>query len=88
VTPGEGRGQRSLTHGPVLEMLITAVRPEVRADVLVPDPEDPVLGRRTCPVPGCDRSRAEYGMCTAHGNRWRDRAGPAWLSSPPIPARR
>jgi integrase len=60
----------------LLEKLLAAVRPEFRGEVLVPDPDDPVLGRRTCPVPGCDRAQAENGLCSAHGNRWRERGRP------------
>ena len=60
----------------LLERLIGAVRREFRAGILVPDPDDPVLGRRTCPADGCDRPRAENGLCAAHGNRWRDRGRP------------
>ncbi len=93
MTPGEDRGHRPSAHGRALEMLIAAVRPEFRADVLVPGPEDPVLGRRTCPVPGCDRARAEYGLCSAHGNRWRDRGRPELAEfladpGPPLNGRR
>ncbi|MGI9008001.1 MAG: tyrosine-type recombinase/integrase [Streptosporangiaceae bacterium] len=64
------------SHGRLLELLMAAVRPGFRSDVLVPDPDDPVLGLRTCPAPGCDRARAENGLCSAHGNRWRDRGRP------------
>jgi hypothetical protein len=60
----------------LLEKLLAAVRPEFRAEVLVPDPEDPVLGRRTCLVEGCDRARGEHGLCSAHGQRWRARGRP------------
>jgi integrase len=76
VTRRAGHGHRRAGHAGLLGKLVAAVRPEFRADVLVPDPDDLVLGRRTCPVPGCDRARAEYGLCTAHGGRWRDRDRP------------
>ena len=60
----------------LLEKLVGAVRREFRAGILVPDPGDPVLGRQDCPAGGCDRPRAENGLCSAHGNRWRDRGRP------------
>ena len=60
----------------LLAKLMTVVRPEFRADVYLPDPADPVLGRPLCSVPGCDRSGCEYQLCSAHGGRWRDRGRP------------
>ena len=39
----------------LLGKLLAAVRREFRAGILVPDPDDPVLGRRECPADGCDR---------------------------------
>ena len=60
----------------LLGKLLAAVRHEFRADILVPDPDDPVLGRRECPADGCDRPRAQNGLCTAHGKRWHDRGRP------------
>ena len=56
----------------LLERLLAAVRIEFRADILVPGPDDPVLGRQACPAAGCDRPRAQNGLCTAHGKRWND----------------
>ena len=93
MTPGGDHQHTVLAHGRVLELLMAAVRPEFRADVFVPDPDDPVLGRRTCPLPGCDRARAEYGMCTAHGSRWRARGRPDLAvfradAGPPLNGRR
>lgn len=69
----------------LLERLMAAVRPEFRVDVYVPEPGDPVLGRPSCAVPGCDRSGWEYGLCGGHSTRWRvlgrpDRA--AFLADP------
>ena len=60
----------------LLEKLMAVVRAEFRVDLYVPDPEDPVLGRRTCPVADCDRSCAENGLCSSHGQRWRARGRP------------
>ena len=56
---------------------MAGVRPEFRVEVYLADPDDPVLGRRRCAVPGCDRSRAENGLCSGHGQRWRTRGRPA-----------
>ena len=72
----------------LLERLLAAVRIEFRADILVPRPDDPVLGRPACPAGGCDRPRAENGLCTAHGKRWKDRGRPdmtAFLADPGPP---
>ena len=72
----------------LLGKLVGVVRREFRAGILVPDPDDPVLGRQKCPADGCDRPRAENGLCSAHGNRWRDRGRPdltAFLADPGPP---
>ena len=37
----------------LLEQLMAVVRPEFRVEVLVPAPEDPVLGVPDCAVPAC-----------------------------------
>ncbi|WP_240361739.1 tyrosine-type recombinase/integrase [Streptomyces sp. MBT27] len=55
----------------LVEKLLAAVRPEFHVDVLVPDPDDPVLGWKRCPVPDCNRAAHEKGMCTGHAQRWR-----------------
>lgn len=60
----------------LLEKLMGRVRAEFRTEIHLIDPDDPVLGRGGCPVPGCDRSRAENGLCTGHARRWRDRDRP------------
>ena len=57
----------------LLAKLLARVRPEFRVEVYLADPDDPVLGRRPCAVPGCDRSRSESGLCTGHAGRWRAR---------------
>jgi integrase len=72
----------------LLEKLVAAVRPEFRADVLVPDPGDPVLGWAECLFPGCGRPAAARGLCAAHHHRWRLRGRPelaVWLASPERP---
>lgn len=56
--------------------LLARVRPEFRVEVYLADPDDPVLGRRPCAVPECDRSGAENGLCCGHGQRWRAQSRP------------
>ncbi|MGH4023715.1 MAG: tyrosine-type recombinase/integrase [Pseudonocardiaceae bacterium] len=60
----------------LLAKLLAVVRPEFRVEVYVPAPDDPVLGRPSCAVPGCDRSGWEYGLCGGHSHRWRSRGRP------------
>ena len=67
---------RSTERTGLLGKLLARVRPEFRVEIYVADPDDPVLGRRPCAVPECDRSRAENGLCSAHGQRWRARGRP------------
>src|SRR6266702_4582324 len=64
------------SHAGLLEKLMAAVRPEFRVDILVPDPDDPVLGVRLCRVAGCDNSVSQNGFCSGHARRWRDRGCP------------
>ena len=48
------------------------MRPELRADRLVADPDDPILGAGgRCAVGGCGRGRRHRGLCQAHYVRWR-----------------
>ncbi|MEV4019270.1 tyrosine-type recombinase/integrase [Nonomuraea angiospora] len=54
----------------LLERLLGAVRPEFRADVLIPGTDDQILGAPPCLVPGCGRVRRYRGMCTGHVQRW------------------
>jgi integrase len=77
----------------LLEKLMSAVRPEFRVDLYVPDPDDTVLGRRVCLVVDCDRSRTEYGLCSSHGQRWLARRRPEMVvfladPGPPVNGRR
>jgi hypothetical protein len=60
----------------LLEKLMAAIRPEFRVDVLVPAPEDPVLGVPWCAVSGCDYPVADHGLCNGHRLRWRSRGHP------------
>jgi hypothetical protein len=68
---------RSPDRTGLLGKLLARVRPEFRVQVYLADPDDPVMGRRPCAVPDCDRSRAESGLCSGHGRRWRARGRPA-----------
>jgi hypothetical protein len=54
----------------LLEKLVAAVRSEFRVDVLIPDPDDPVLGVKPCEIDGCDRPVRHYGLCNGHYLRW------------------
>jgi hypothetical protein len=74
----------------LLEKLLAAVRPEFRADLLVPSQDDPVLGWDDCAVPGCDRPSFDYELCNGHGQQWRrrgDRDRAAFLADPGPPLR-
>jgi integrase len=55
----------------LLEKLMAGVRPEFRAEVLLPDPSDPLLGVQLCVIDGCDRPKHERGFCIGHSMRWR-----------------
>jgi hypothetical protein len=50
---------------------MAAVRPEFRVDVLIADPDDPVLGVKPCEIGGCDRPIKHRGMCNGHHLRWK-----------------
>jgi integrase len=61
----------------LLERLLAAVRREFRVEVLVPGPDDAILGAPACVVPGCDRVRRERnGLCRGHLQRWRRQGRP------------
>lgn len=60
----------------LLAKLMAQVRAEFRVEIYLAGPDDSVLGRRPCSVSDCDRSRAENGLCSAHGGRWRHRGRP------------
>ena len=54
----------------LLEKLMTAVRPEFRADVLVFDPADPVFGGTVCRIGECGRVRLAGELCAVHYRQW------------------
>jgi len=73
---GQAAGPRSADAGPIgrpaglLQKLMTAIRPEFRADDLVFHPRDPVFGGPACAVSGCVRPGRKRGMCLSHRQRW------------------
>ena len=74
----------------LLEQLMAVVRPEFRVEVLVPAPEDPVLGVPDCAVPACDYPVSDHGLCNGHRLRWRARGRPPqrqFLADPGPPLR-
>ncbi len=54
----------------LLAKLMAAVRPEFRADVLVADTTNPMIGPGPCTVKGCDRGINGNGLCSGHRQRW------------------
>jgi integrase len=78
VNPHEGHAAdlSATTRAGLLEKLMAAVRPEFRVDVLVHDPNDPVLGVKPCAVSDCDRPVRDNGICNGHSRRWRLRGCP------------
>jgi integrase len=60
----------------LLEKLVATVRPEFRVDVLIHDPDDPVLGVKPCVFADCDRPRRHHGLCNGHYLRWRKQGRP------------
>ena len=68
MAPGTGRTG-------LLEKLMAAVRSEFRVEVLIADPEDPVLGVKPCEIGGCDRPIKYRGMCNGHDLRWKKAGG-------------
>jgi integrase len=76
----------------LLAQLMAAVRPEFRAEIYVPDPDDPVFAADECVVIDCDRTAESIRrrLCNAHAIRWRKRGGPPvtdFLADPGPPVR-
>jgi site-specific recombinase XerD len=61
--------------GSVLAKLMAVVRPEFRAEVYVPAPNDPVFVSDQCIVADCDRTAEALAqrLCCAHSQRFRKR---------------
>jgi integrase len=55
---------------PILDRLVSVVRPEFAVARYRPDPDDPVLARARCRVADCDRPSRCFGLCAAHHHRW------------------
>jgi len=55
---------------PILDLLVSVVRPEFAVECYRPDPDDPVLARARCRVAECDRPSRSFGLCAAHHHRW------------------
>jgi len=58
------------------EKLMAAIRPELRTEVYIPAPDDPVFASGECEVAGCDRTATQRGLCNGHVIRWRARGRP------------
>jgi hypothetical protein len=56
--------------------LTARLRPEFAVEVIVPAPDDPILGTPACGVSGCARSAMAAGLCTSHYSRWRHEGYP------------
>jgi hypothetical protein len=61
----------------LLEKLMTAVRAEFRADVLVFDPAGPVFGGTVCRIGECGRVRLAGELCAVHYRQWLKDGKPA-----------
>ena len=70
--------------GHLLERLLSAVRPEFRHDIFIPDPDSAVFFTATCALPSCPAAirRTRIGLCERH-HAWWKQAGrpdlPGWL---------
>jgi integrase len=76
----------------LLERLMAVVRPEFRAEVYVPAPDDPVFVAEKCAVANCDRTAVStpQGLCNAHAIRFRKCGRPPireFLADPGPPVR-
>jgi len=79
-------------RGSLLEQLMAAVRPEFRAEVYVPAPNDPVFISDQCIVADCDRTAEalRQRLCCAHSQRFRKggyRSMAEFLADPGPPTR-
>ena len=60
----------------LLGKLMAVVRPEFRADIVVPDRGSLVFDTSACRVPGCVRQPRTRGLCKGHYYSWKDRDRP------------
>jgi len=63
-------------HPALLAKLMSAVRPEFRAEPLVFAPGDVVFGGAACRVTGCPRTASGHGLCQGHHGRWQKAGRP------------
>jgi integrase len=56
--------------------LLATVRPEFRVEVLIPAPDDLILGTPPCRVDGCPHRQRTSGLCHAHHQRWKRQGRP------------
>lgn len=66
------------TQPGLLARLMEAVEPVFRAEVFIPDADDPVFTFGRCRVPPCNRplNHAKPGLCNGHRKAWRDASEP------------
>jgi integrase len=60
----------------LLERFVAVVRPEFRAEVLLPAPDDRILGAPPCRVAGCVHRQVQRALCHPHYRRWREQGRP------------
>lgn len=70
--------------GHLLERLLSAVRPEFRHDIFIPDPDSAVFFTATCALPSCPAAirRTRIGLCERHHAWWKQAGRPdlsGWL---------
>lgn len=58
------------------EKLMSLVRPDFRASVLIVDPSDPVFGSHSCLVDTCHRAARLHDLCSGHFQRWNTKGRP------------
>jgi hypothetical protein len=82
---------RASDRSGLLEQLMAMVRPEFRAEIYIPAPDDPVFAADECAVGGCDRTVASVRrrLCNGHSIRFRRRGRPMedFLADPGPPIR-
>jgi integrase len=83
---------RASDRSGLLEQLMAMVRPEFRAEIYIPAPDDPVFAADECAVDGCNRTVASVrqGLCNGHSIRFSKRDRPAmedFLADPGPPIR-
>ena len=75
-TPGREAAAPAAERLGLLGKLMTAVRPEFRADIYVPERGALVFGTAPCRVAGCVRQPRSRGLCKGHYYKWKDEGRP------------